>query len=147
MVAQGQSYTLFAKNSDNATHYFIEVPGAQPARRWVSVDCGAVNGEAAGGKVQSQPSEVKIPVEGNLYVLAISWQPAFCESKPGKRECRNQTEQSFEASHLTLHGLWPQPSRKAYCGVDPAVIDIDEQSRWADLPAIELSTANTSEAG
>jgi ribonuclease T2 len=41
----------------------------------------------------------------NGYALAISWQPAFCETLPRRRECREQTHDRFDASHFFLHGL------------------------------------------
>ena len=53
--------------------------------------------------------------------LAIGWQAAFCETRPSKRECANaRPNDRFDATHFTLHGLWPQPRRRAYCGVDEA---------------------------
>ncbi|TIX70435.1 MAG: ribonuclease, partial [Mesorhizobium sp.] len=43
----GQSYELLAGNKDAPTHYLIRVPGADPERRWVKVDCGHVSGGSA----------------------------------------------------------------------------------------------------
>ena len=68
------------------------------------------------------------------YVLAVSWQPAFCEGKSRVPECRSQTPDRFDASHFTLHGLWPQPRSKAYCGVNEQDIGRDKKRRWHDLP-------------
>lgn len=68
------------------------------------------------------------------YVLAVSWQPAFCETRPRLPECRSQTPSRFDASHFTLHGLWPQPRSKAYCGVSETDIRTDKKRRWHDLP-------------
>ncbi len=68
------------------------------------------------------------------YVLAVSWQPAFCEGRSRLPECRSQTEGRFDASHFTLHGLWPQPRSKAYCGVSENHIRLDKKRRWHDLP-------------
>lgn len=68
------------------------------------------------------------------YVLAVSWQPAFCETKPRLPECCSQTAERFDATNFTLHGLWPQPRSRAYCGVGDDAIRLDEQSRWRDLP-------------
>lgn len=54
----------------------------------------------------------KPPSAFDMYILAQSWQPAFCFGKeqqyPG---CR--APQSFWRSHLTLHGLWPELSGSA----------------------------------
>jgi ribonuclease T2 len=73
--------------------------------------------------------------ENAEYVLALSWQPAFCERQPGKPECRDQTGDRADAMRLSLHGLWPQPGTRVYCGVEAAVIEADKQGRWRELPA------------
>ncbi len=75
------------------------------------------------------------------YVLAVSWQPAFCEQRPNKPECRSQTADRFDASHFTLHGLWPQPRGNVYCNVDPAQIDLDKERQWLSLDALVLAPA------
>ncbi len=46
------------------------------------------------------------PAGFGLYVLALSWAPSFCCGHPDKEECRG-LDGSFAATHLTLHGLWP----------------------------------------
>ena len=46
------------------------------------------------------------------YVLAVNWQLAFCETRSRLPECRSQTEDRFDASHFTLHGLWPQTAQQ-----------------------------------
>lgn len=74
------------------------------------------------------------------YVLAISWQPAFCESRPDTPECRSQTAERFDALHFALHGLWPEPRGNVYCGVEPGVRASDEARHWDRLPAIGLTT-------
>ncbi|HBF29127.1 ribonuclease [Rhizobium sp.] len=76
-------------------------------------------------------------------ILAVSWQPAFCETKPGKPECKSQTADRYDANHFTLHGLWPM--RQNYCGVSQSDIDADKKGRWTDLPEVKL-TVGTREA-
>ena len=73
------------------------------------------------------------------YVLTISWHPAFCETKPNLRECRNERASDYAADHFSLHGLWPQDDE--YCGVSDSLIAIDNGNRWDDLPEIEVSDA------
>ena len=68
------------------------------------------------------------------YVLAVSWQPAFCETRSRLPECRSQTADRFDASNFSLHGLWPQPRSRAYCGVSERVIEQDKRRRWRELP-------------
>lgn len=41
-----------------------------------------------------------------LYVLALSWAPNFCCTHSSKQECQG-LQGSFGATHLTIHGLWP----------------------------------------
>ncbi|MDO1582556.1 ribonuclease T2 family protein [Rhizobium oryzicola] len=70
-------------------------------------------------------------------LLAISWQPAFCEGKPDKTECKTQSADRFDASHFSLHGLW---SMKAdYCNVSNALEVKDNRGEWSELPPVELS--------
>lgn len=76
-------------------------------------------------------------------ILAVSWQPAFCETKPGKPECKSQTADRYDASHFALHGLWPM--RQNYCGVNQSDIDADKKGRWSNLPEVKL-TNGTKEA-
>jgi ribonuclease T2 len=137
-VESGKSYVLLGKNKEPASHYWIEVPNASPMQRWVGVECGAAN-----GTVVSAPSQTKVAVgDGKpFYVLALSWEPAFCEGMSDKAECRNATPQSFEASHFALHGLWPQPRRKIFCNVDKALAAADDAHHWEALPEPELSAA------
>ncbi len=73
------------------------------------------------------------------YVLAISWQPAFCETAERRPECTSQTKERFDASHFALHGLWPQ--RVEYCDVSRDQQLTDRDGDWRDLPAPELGKA------
>lgn len=84
------------------------------------------------------PGLGKASFEGDL-VLAVSWQPGFCETRPERPECRSQTETRFDAEHFTLHGLWPQPRGKAYCGLSEAEQAEMRSRRWSRLPALPLS--------
>jgi ribonuclease T2 len=77
--------------------------------------------------------------ERTQYVLAISWQPAFCETRPNRPECETQTAERFDAGNFALHGLWPQPRSRDYCGVDAGTVEQDENGDWAGLPKPELS--------
>lgn len=135
------AYALIGKNAHAASHYLIEV-GGDPSRRWVAVSCGEhvvpVNDVVAPGP-NPEPGDPGLPVTPPpRYVLAVSWQPAFCETKPSKPECVSQTADRFDASHFGLHGLWPQPQSNIYCHVAPEVVAADKDNRWADLPAPAL---------
>jgi ribonuclease T2 len=76
------------------------------------------------------------------YVLALSWQPTFCQFNADKPECRELGASDFAATHLAIHGLWPdsrESKRIRYCGVDAPVQTLDEQGRWCELPEPQLS--------
>ncbi|OQX75096.1 MAG: hypothetical protein B6D59_00115 [Campylobacteraceae bacterium 4484_4] len=66
-----------------------------------------------GYSFKKAPQSVSAISTDNL--LAISWQNAFCETHPKRRECRNVKPDHYSASHFTLHGLWPQPRHKINC--------------------------------
>jgi ribonuclease T2 len=145
----GHAYEIVAANKEAASHYLIVVPGATPERRWAPVACGTrTGGTAATGGGSSAPNTSDQGTSGpqrTKYVLAASWQPGFCETKPDKTECQNQTPERFDASHFALHGLWPQQRNQNYCKVDPADIDKDKASRWSDLPEVTLQPATREE--
>lgn len=79
------------------------------------------------------------------YVLAVNWQPGFCETRPRKPECRSQHRDRLDASHFSLHGLWPQPRSKVYCKVSEALRQRDRSGKWASLPALELQKSTRTE--
>ena len=76
------------------------------------------------------------------YVLALSWQPAFCESSEKRPECRALDPGDFAATHLTVHGLWPNDRPNAgptYCGIDEETRALDQPKSWCQLPEPEMS--------
>ncbi len=80
----------------------------------------------------------------DYYVLALSWQPAFCETKPDKEECETQTEARYDATNFVLHGLWPNVKGDdqhtfGFCDVPQSVIRQDDAGDWCDMPELELS--------
>ena len=143
----GQSYQLLAGNKDQPTHYLVQVPGADPERRWVKISCGHVTGGNAA--TQAAPAEQTKPSQAASgkpeYVFALSWQPAFCETKASKPECKAQNPAEFDASHFTLHGLWPQPNGNFYCQVSPSEKANDTPAHWGDLPPVDLDAGTRAE--
>lgn len=71
------------------------------------------------------------------YVLAVSWQPGFCETRPDRKECASQTAERFDSTNLSLHGLWPL--RKSYCGVAAEMRSQDRSGDWLDLPKLAMA--------
>ena len=145
----GQRYDLVAGNKDEPTHYLIRMPGADPERRWVKVSCGHLAGTAAAPTAPVAPAEPDVQQKKATsgkpeYVFALSWQPAFCETKSKKAECRTMTGASFAATNFTLHGLWPQPNGNFYCQVSSAD-RANDKANWDDLPAVNLDGATRAE--
>jgi ribonuclease T2 len=148
----GHSYRIVAANKEPASHFLIIVPGATPERRWAPVGCGKREGGAPMNQAtapEPQPDNGRAQSankgERTQYVLAASWQPAFCETKPNKVECRTQTPERFDASHFALHGLWPQPRSVGYCRVERPQIEDDKAGRWDQLPAVTLQPETAEE--
>lgn len=148
-LTAGTSYQIIAGNKEPASHFLILVPGASPERRWAPVDCGTRSGGApiGEGSAAKQKPDKQAPSGGQptQNVLAVSWQPAFCETKPDKVECRTQTADRFDASNFTLHGLWPQPRRMAYCNVGKRDIAHDKDGRWDQLLEVALEPPTRAE--
>ena len=144
-LSPGKGYKLIGANTTPATYYWIAVPGAAPNLRWVPVSCGtpAFDQPDALPAPPSTDTTTTIPTPPATgkaeYVLAISWEPAFCEGLPDKTECRNETAASYEATHFSLHGLWPQPRSKAYCVVSATDQASDKAHAWDALPAVNLT--------
>jgi ribonuclease T2 len=132
MTVPGTSYRLLAGNSATPSHFRVIMPGASPQQRWVAVDCGTRDGAAA-------TPNGKPRYRGTQYILAVNWQPAFCETSPRQPECRTQRPDSFEATNFTLHGLWPQPRDRVYCDISNAHRRASEGGDWHDLPRLPLS--------
>ena len=82
-------------------------------QRWIEASCGDtenlnLNVSAVPGPSSSPggASACRRPQAYDSHVLAISWQPAFCELR-NKAECQSLDGARYDASHFTLHGLWP----------------------------------------
>ena len=159
MVAPGQAYDVLAKNKPDVTHYRLRIEGAQPAERWVWAPCGhfqsgeqpvttagagaAVGGGAAAGSAASADAGGTVGAATGgaraTHVLSVSWEPAFCAKHSDKSECRELTAASFGATHLSLHGLWPQPRGTQYCNVAPELKQFDQNHDWSSLPEPQMS--------
>ncbi len=127
--------------------YLLKVEGATPVQRWVDDDCLSLRplrgtpfyGSAGGQSVQKTKASKGSPVSSQ-NLLALSWQNAFCETHRYKRECKRGFGTLFTKSNFTLHGLWPQPRGKEYCGVSKQYVIADRHKQWHRLPEPALST-------
>ena len=149
-LAPGERYRVIGRNKSEATHYQLRIDGIQPSDRWVAVDCGRLESGSDPGESESALEGHPVPatrataraisMEGQ-YVLAASWQPAFCERRDRTPECRTQSPERPDARRFSLHGLWPQPIGNAYCGVTDRERDLSESGDWRRLPPLDLDGA------
>jgi ribonuclease T2 len=114
-------------------------------------DRAARNGQDAGGVAVPQPGPSAaahelgaVPMQFDYYVLALSWEPAFCETKPDRQDCRSLNADRFDGKNLALHGLWPNKigdtqHAYGYCGVDGSVQKLDRPGDFCQLPPVNLS--------
>lgn len=131
----GTSYTLLEANkADDPQWYRIRIEGAAPKERWVHKFCGTLllaGGGSNDGGGSDDGGGVTPIVAGDCplnncndaatqesHLLAISWQPAFCETSAGrsKPECSIDDPAAFQANNFTLHGLWP--NKLSQCGIN-----------------------------
>ncbi len=132
----GRAYRLLGRNAPGGEYYQLAVPDAPvTTARWVHVSCGIPAASADAAAPAPPPA-----AQATDAVLALNWQPAFCESRPGTPECRllNAGKLRAAATRLSLHGLWPQDESQAYCDVPARLVATDKAGRWYDLPAVDL---------
>ncbi|PID60190.1 ribonuclease T [candidate division KSB3 bacterium] len=130
------AYEVIDQNSAKASYYRVKVLGASPMERWVPASCGTLQEEK---RRHSQANSASSTSPNGNFLLALSWQPAFCQTHQRQTECRSQTSERYDASHFTLHGLWPQPRSRTYCNVSQSAQKADRKSRWQQLPKLELN--------
>ncbi len=145
------AYVVKALNKPNGDYLQIVVPDAPVVEeRWVSVSCGvhvvdaqqaAVDSASFDNAEMKPTTSLTSSTESSENVLALSWQPAFCESKPNKAECKalNKGRLPITEQQLSIHGLWAQPRSNVYCGVPKSIQALDKDRRWDQLPELELS--------
>lgn len=140
------AYDISGINKAGGDWYHIRIPGAPVSEdRWVAMNCGIhVIASNSSHEADVPDSEFTAPTgeEAKDLLLALSWQPAFCESKPSKAECKqlNDGLLPIAETQLSLHGLWPQPDNTFYCGVPDVLKKLDKDRRWDELPAPALDT-------
>ncbi|ASQ44748.1 ribonuclease T2 family protein [Legionella clemsonensis] len=135
MVIPSQNYPIREINRPvNPDWLRIELSNAAHSLRWVSTECGTYYVDA-NGKTSCEQS----PGLADSYVLALSWQPGFCQTygyEAGKPECFKLPADSYQATHLVLHGLWPN---QQICGESYGFCGVEAKKHHCDYPAISLS--------
>lgn len=133
-IEVGATYSLTEINRETDPNWYrIEMHGTKNPLRWVHSSCGQASYDLPPPK-HCNP----LPDNADSYVLALSWQPAFCETygyEAGKSECRHLNKNSFAQSHLVLHGLWPNQDG---CGHHYGFCDASPQRRHCDYNPLNL---------
>ncbi|MDD5406074.1 MAG: hypothetical protein PHE73_03925 [Sulfurovaceae bacterium] len=132
-VVPTQRYRIL---DEKQTRIYVQIPYASPSGRWVDKSCFY---------------SYKIPQKSNVnnsiivsrklppqFLLSLSWHDAFCETHKNKKECRQSLFENKEHGFV-LHGLWPQPENRVYCGLDKKFVGMDKNKQWIRLPDIKLS--------
>ncbi len=154
---EGTTYKVL-ESSKKMKAYRIQIDGLEKSARWVSRKCGdwlkscTINKEQINNKrtlkdfsKKQNKTQHKNKQKPAPYLLALTWQPSFCDSRPRKKECRTQTTNRYDAKHWSLHGLWPQPRNNVYCGVSDIDKGIDRNKRWHLLPPLDLTRKTAQE--
>lgn len=144
-LVKSTSYKVMAKNKKQASHYQVKIDNIAFPQRWVSISCGRYVANCTASSGATTPTTAKpastsaLTIAKKQYLLALSWEPTFCESHQRKTECKSLNAKRYDASHLSLHGLWPQPRNNAYCGINSTEKAIDRRGKWHLLPKLPLS--------
>ncbi len=110
-------------------HLLLQLNEPFPTRRWVQEICVDFD------DIAKPNSSYRSTRTNDLQsLLVLSWHNSFCESHPNRKECRPMHNEA--SNRLVLHGLWPQPRSRVYCGVSNRLEILDRQHRWRALPAI-----------
>lgn len=128
------------ESSKKMKAYRIQVEGLDKSARWVTKSCGDWLKSCTLNREQISNKKAKKKNKSPQYLLALTWQPSFCEGRSKKKECRTQTTNRYDAKHWSLHGLWPQPRNNTYCGVGDIDKGIDRNSKWHLLEPVKLSS-------
>ena len=148
-TAAGEAYPVIEANKAGTPDWYrLRMPSANPPERWVNVTCGSFQagsgggsgGGSSGGGGNSGGAACDVAGQADSFVLALSWQPAFCESKPDKPECKISDPSVYQARHFTLHGLWPN---KVACGISYGFCGAvkRQEGNFCNYPPVALEDA------
>jgi len=150
LLETGRSYPVIELNvSPGTTWYRLRIENADPAERWVYFECGtaevvAAEDSSTGTGETAAKKQCHTAGLQDSYVLAVSWQPAFCEGHQDKPECLVSDPQVYQARNFTLHGLWPnrkacgtgyglcgkyQTEQRPFCAYEPVAMKADTEEK------------------
>lgn len=84
----------------------------------------------------------------DYYLLSLSVAPSFCAFEPEKPECRSITPAQYQATPLTIHGLWPNLAHTGgsrqpqYCGTSAFNVSEEVRDQLARLMPAGPGLAN-----
>lgn len=137
------AYEMRGTNPPGRDWYQVVVPDAPGSKaRWVETTCGDFVRARTETEKPAKPAEPRNLAEATDLLLALTWQPAFCERRQHAPECKklNNGGLPVASRNFSLHGLWPQPRSAIYCGVSPKVQRQDKERQWHLLPAPQLDS-------
>ncbi len=159
MLDMTRPYTMIRHHKGQ---YLVKVPNATPSQRWVDDDCltlRPLRGTPLYGKKDTEVKSASKPAKkaddsqersiqkqlSKPVLLALSWHNAFCETHRYKKECKRGWKRllgrSKSDNNFVLHGLWPQPKNRVYCGLERRYITADKYKQWNKLPEPKLTAA------
>lgn len=109
--------------------------------RWIAANCTDIAGNTSisAVKTNNNAAQCQIAKQYDSHVLALSWQPGFCQTRGSQRtECQQSNNQQLSAKQFSLHGLWPNRQgcgiSYGYCG------EVTKQpAQFCNYPKIDLS--------
>ncbi len=150
-ITPGSIYEAVEVNAPdwNWIRIVIPEPTLSENFRWVSKECGVANISIDDSRRTEEDRVCSEANQFDSYVLALTWQPGFCEHFPysgTKPECDALERGDLVITHLTLHGLWPNKKEcgtgYGNCGGDQLSLEEDtitELAPW--MPNFYFSTA------
>jgi ribonuclease T2 len=135
MVQPNTYYPIREINKADPTWLRVVTSDAHYSLRWVSTSCGVM-------EYKERTTDLCDTHKGkaDTNILALSSQTGFCENygyEAGKPECLHLSKNSFEATHLTLHGLWPNQDS---CGQHYGYCEVKPKPNHCDYTPLHLST-------
>ncbi|MGI2258461.1 ribonuclease T2 family protein [Shewanella sp. GXUN23E] len=121
----------------------VRTTATETPLRWLSADCVDVQQFSAHkADNKKQTGNCNTRAQQDSFVLALSWQPAFCDlNGRDKTECRmlDANPEAIAHRQFSLHGLWPN---KSSCGVKYGFCgEVKTKPRtFCDYPALSLSS-------
>jgi len=146
-LKKGEKYEVLETNRANRPDWYrLMVKSASPPERWVNVACGKLNNSPNEGNRRRDENSCQVAKLADSQVLALSWQPAFCEDHRSKPECQIKDPAAYQAHNFTLHGLWPN---KNSCGKNYGFCGkVKKQSaNFCDYPEVTLNSKVGDELG